>query len=64
MKTEKGTGAYKAAINREESVLFDETDEAAEEEKLSYAVRSRSSTATPNSNTSNIFSNASSLNSS
>ena len=31
--------AYKTAIDREESVLFDETDQENEEEKVTYANR-------------------------
>ena len=31
--------AYQLAINREESVLFDETDQDAEEDKITYAAR-------------------------
>jgi hypothetical protein len=40
MKTNSASrDAYQLAINREESVLFDETDQDTEEEKITYAAR-------------------------
>ena len=36
--------AYQLAVNREESVLFDQTDQDTEEEKITYAARPRSNT--------------------
>lgn len=45
MKTNSASrDAYQLAINREESVLFDETDQDAEEEKVTYAARPRTNT--------------------
>ncbi len=43
MKEKESTSAYQLAINRQESVLFDDTDKDAEEDRVNYAKKKQAS---------------------
>lgn len=43
MKEKESTSAYQLAINRQESVLFDDTDKDAEDDRVNYAKKKQAS---------------------